>query len=253
LRKYITTAADFAYCVQCVHTLWKRISYEGEDIHANMLQELKACLASLADCMKAFVEQEVEELKAGKEEGEALVAAGPEVAAMTAKLGDMSKADFADNLLTLFKYGARNSKMDQERIQRIHDVTVELMAKCNTPAKVDSAGELAKSADQAPALQTVPEDVIQKAVQGAVEPLQKMVESLQSQLSAAQTELIKLSSQPVPTRVRLRAVSKGEDLDSEHNEGTQVAPVTIHGQVNEAATLIKAAHSTGGRPFLRKD
>jgi len=88
----------------------------------------------------------------------------------------------------LAKEGRRNNAADQERIQAMHDNSVELGADC-TPAQPDQS---AATADDAVGLARRIDDLA-KAV-------------------AAQGELLrKLAAQPAPAKYQLRTVEKGED------------------------------------------
>jgi hypothetical protein len=96
------------------------------------------------------------------------------------------EAAFTD---ALAKVGARNSGVDMARITKIHDMAVELGAACAPAEKLDNAGDLAKA-----------EGALQKLVADAVAPLQKLLDD--------QAKVIeKLSKQPAPARINLRAIA----------------------------------------------
>jgi hypothetical protein len=132
----------------------------------------------------------------------------------------------------LAKIGARNSGADSARIKKIHDMTVELGAACAPAEKKAATGDLAK----------LDEGALQKLVADAVAPLQKKLDD-----QAATME--KLSKQPAPARIALRAVSKVDDTDPNAVAKAATAPEPIKddlGDVHEAAGLIKSLHATGG-------
>lgn len=87
-----------------------------------------------------------------------------------------------------------------------------------------------------------PNDALQKMVADAVAPLQK-------QLDDAAALIKKLSEQPAPAKVSLRAVAKTEDTDTELKKREPETIVDSHGEKHEAASLIKSIHSTGGAPL----
>lgn len=88
-----------------------------------------------------------------------------------------------------------------------------------------------------------PEAALQKLVDDAIAPLQK-------QLGEAAALIKKLSEQPAPARVALRAVAKAEDLpDDPLKKNEPAAIVDSRGEKHEAASLIKSIHSTGGAPL----
>jgi hypothetical protein len=96
----------------------------------------------------------------------------------------------------------------------------------------------------APAAEAAPADDLQKLLDERLAPLTK-------QLTEAQAEIKRISEQPAPARVSLRAVSKQADVVAEHHVvSAEVKKVAdSKGVVNETATLIKAMHQQGGQPI----
>jgi hypothetical protein len=96
---------------------------------------------------------------------------------------------------------------------------------------------------EAATLQKLDDSVLQKMVADAVAPLQKALDD-------AAAKITKLEAQPAPSKIKLRAISKGEDfeLDLKKEEPTPIQDG--HGEQHEAAGLIKMAHKQGGSPLL---
>ena len=131
----------------------------------------------------------------------------------------------------LGKIGARHSAADKERIQAIHDHTAALGADCALGT------EKAAKADD---LQKVDEDTLQKLVAAAMEPLTK-------ELTEAKHKIEKLEAQPMPSRIKLRAVAKGEDYQETDDTQKSTQPIVDDlGEPHEVASLIKAMHQKGG-------
>ena len=142
----------------------------------------------------------------------------------------------------LAKVGARNSGADLGRIKKIHDMTVELGAACAPAAdKAAPDGDLAK----------VDTGALEKMVADAVTAA---TGSLSKALDDAKAQIAKLSAQPAPARIALRAVAKTEDTPTAEPLRKAVEPQPIVddlGDAHVAAGLIKSLHQTGGQP-LRK-
>jgi hypothetical protein len=130
------------------------------------------------------------------------------------------------------------------------------------------AGELAKAHESALAtlVKMLPAqaDAVRAALPAPAKPeptaLDKLLDErlapLTKQLDEAKAELKRLSEQPAPARVSLRAVAKAADvIDDPQAKPAEVEKIVdSKGVVNETASLIKALHQTGGRPItLRLD
>lgn len=135
---------------------------------------------------------------------------------------------------------------EAEKAQKAADLAKaeELAAKLGL--KLEKADKPA--ATDAEALQKMVSD----AVSAAAQPLQKALED-------ANQKIAKLEAQPAPTTVKLRAVSKADDLvdDDAVQKAKEIvekatAPIVDSaGTKHEAAGLIKGLHAYGGMP-LRK-
>lgn len=161
---------------------------------------------------------------------------------LIALLGDLVSVE-SERILAfdedeLRKIGARNNKGDKGRIQKMHDMAVELGADCSTE-KTD------KPAVEAPA----PESELTKAISAATAPIQDKLEKLLKENSEMATKLATIAAQPAAPRGILKVVSKQQDSRSAlKSEQAEVEPITARdGTVNDVATAIKAVHSTGGK------
>jgi len=145
----------------------------------------------------------------------------------------------------LRKIGRRFSGVSMQKMQAMHDSLVQLGVECSA-AKAEQGGELAKLASQtALALEKV------ALVQGHVQRLAQQNTQLQG-------ELTRIKAMPAPGKALLNAmaISKSQDLQdageaagalSEGAGARGVPPVLdAHGQVNDAASLIKMLHAKGG-------
>lgn len=134
----------------------------------------------------------------------------------------------------LTKVGARNNAADKNRINAIHNAAAELGADCPMTGKAAPAADLQK-------VDTGAE--LQKLLDEKLTPLQKLIEEQQAKIT-------KLEEQPAPSRIKLRAVSKGEDFLVDDGKKEEVAKVKdSHGDEHETASLIKAMHKQGGAPL----
>lgn len=112
--------------------------------------------------------------------------------------------------------------------------------------------KLAK-ADVAPDAAAALQKMVTDAVAASTEPLQKA-------LADATAKISKLEAQPAPSTIKLRAVSKADDVGDGGEAAAQAkeivekatAPIVdAKGDKHEAAGLIKGLHAFGGQP-LRK-
>ena len=178
------------------------------------------------------------------------------------KKGEKKEFPFkADGATDLEKAGARNSKKDADALQKAHDALNAAGARChkqyafdddtppgNKPPAMDKETDVGSNA--MPGAKAAPNDKAEPAgdlqkVEGERDELRKMVEALTKDV-----ELLK--AQPAAPRIRLRAVGKGEDLTTDLEKKDEVAPVKDdHGEVREAASVIKKLHQSGGAPLFK--
>jgi hypothetical protein len=111
--------------------------------------------------------------------------------------------------------------------------------------KLDATADLQKMVSEALALQKAEHDqAMKKLVDDAVAPLAKRLEE-------ADALIKKLGEQPAAASVKLRVLSKGEDVvDSPLAKKEPEAVVDSHGEKHEVAGLIKSLHRQGGVPLF---
>lgn len=261
LRKNLCQAGAMAYAIDSLHRIQECLEFEAfiEGDASPVSSQLKAAVATLCDILCAIVAEEKREFATGTE--------APHVVAMSERLGSLKKhyPGRYDALAVLVEK-AFPPKKDEEGGEakggegggnaaqgggneaqgggaeeaafaaKLHAVALKLGAKCDTgggaaPAKIET-GDLQK------ALQT-PEG--QAALEALVE---KVVAPVRAEL-----ELVK--SMPRPSKIRLRAVAKTEDVGDQSRQEVEKAVVkNADGSTNESASLIKQAHRQGGQPMF---
>lgn len=211
---------DLAYMVSSVE--WEEAA-EGDG--SGISARLRECMVEMGSILKDMVNEEVGELTGGDDtDGELSLA---EFSASVNGLAKLEKRAPA----VVEKAGARNSAKDQTAIQSMHDNAVALGADCGDAEKHEHGGTLSKFLEV--------NDQLAKALESNA--------TLAKDMTAMAERLVKLEKQPMPTRVSLRAVAKGEDVGDHVGKTLEVTPVTTGGEeVNEAATMIKMAHKQGG-------
>ena len=184
---------------------------EGQELSAP-LELLSTCIKVLRHALKATVDSI--NITDDSKDAVALMSS-----TLTKSIGEKPPT-MVDLVVTLIKAGARHSKTDFEKVQAIHDAATGLGADCSAEhGKAAGGGNLAKFEDLAKSLDT------------------------------ALARIKKLEDQPMPTRVVLRAIGKGEDLDQggPRDGSKETAPVKDPktGEVDVTATAIKKAHQQG--------
>ena len=189
-------------------------SGEAEDTPDQM-----AALLTAISNLKAFIASEIaEDSMASEDESQSSAEVGAAIA-------------MADSPADLAKVGKELSSKNLSKIQDLHDVCFSLGAKC-------AKGEDMAMADSA--------DDLHKA-QGVLHKLSELESSL-TQLRAdnaiLKAEVERISQLPAPSKALLRVFSKSDDTLAHQAP----APVVLDGggNINEAASLIKMIHQTGG-------
>lgn len=232
LRKSMYSCSYMAEAIASLMSLKTSAEYEAfyEGDSSGIAAKLGACIAMCGQVLIEMIQEEVTEAAANATAG----ADTSLVVELSTKAGNLAKFD-GDPVLALLKVGARNSAADKERLGKIHDLAVELGHDC-AAAKAAPGGDLAKG-------ETLAKAEVEKLLGEAVEPLKKALE-------AANGEIAKLKEQPAPARVSLRAVAKGDDLDTNAPAAAAPPPVVDdRGEVRPIATLIKSIHQSGGAPL----
>ncbi|MEE7504740.1 hypothetical protein [Methylobacterium mesophilicum] len=138
----------------------------------------------------------------------------------------------------LAKVGARNSRTDQERIQRMHDDACGLGATCGDAGKA-AGGDLAKGGD---AIEAVRAELAK--ITGQRDALQKTLTDEVLPQIAALAKMV--GDQPVPRHLVGRAVTKGSEGDSGASDIPSADAIRDHlakmSPEARADLLIKVSH-----------
>ena len=144
---------------------------------------------------------------------------------------DNSEAEKSDAAGDVAKAGRMISAANMEKLQAVHDACVGMGCKCDM-GKSDSDADIAKA------------DAIAK-----VADLESNLQKMTTERDTLKGELETLKKSPAPAKALLKAVTvaKSDDAsnsDAEPNEALIVKDA--HGNVNDAASLIKMIHQSGG-------
>ena len=187
---------------------------EGDD--SPLPGKLRDAVTSLGEILKEMVSEEVQEL------------------AQNPKTPDPYPSLYLAAEALLQKRGARHSAADLERVQKIHDLAIELGA-----MPMEGAEKAAASADLVKAAQ----------LQGDLAKAHTDIANLGGELQKALGRIEQLEQQPAPGKGAVRAVSKAAD-----GGGAELQPPEPvrdpSGQEAPVASLIKAVHAGGGRPLI---
>lgn len=200
LRKSVWDLSSFASAISSLAGIQQCLSYEAdyEKDGSGIPKELRAAIAGLVEIFLKTAAEEMGEMLATLPAGEIVtvdVASDPEVGVAIAQNAKAMEAT------TLAKRGARNSKADMGRLQKIHDYLVELGVACPK----DTAEKLAKAETDNATLNKVLADALP-----AIEQLKK--------------DITDLKSQPMPGGARLHVMEKG----GQPEQGKEVAnPETV--------------------------
>jgi hypothetical protein len=171
--------------------LFDKDSTEKHPEAAGQLANLAAVISNL----KAFIASEILEVQP--------TGGAPEMMMM------------AKAAMVIAKAGARNSKVDSEKVQNIHDHSVFLGADCSA-AKVDKGeGESMEKLEMEQALIKSNEQIA--ALEKNLGERDEKITGLEKTLADVTERLAKLEAQPAPGGPALKVVSKGDD-------GTVVKP-----------------------------
>jgi len=228
LAKGLYTVGSLTEIVMRLSDIVHSVKYEeaSEKDGSDLGARLSAAIGTIGDILVDMMAEEVKELLGENKEGESPVMALAESAKELVKMAD-------EKLDEMLKAGARNSMADMARLQKMHDHSVELGAKCHSE-KADT-GDMSKT-DSADDL---------KKLAGENSELKKSFAELEARL-------VKMESMPAPSKVVLRAVSKGDDSPLSNEVVQEIAPITKgDGTIDETATAFKKIHASGGRQIIK--
>jgi hypothetical protein len=219
LAKGMNSVSALAQILSGIAALQNTAEWESEQEgdHSPLPEQLRGAITSLGDILKDMVTEEVAEL-----------AANPSTPNPYPSLYLAAEA-------LLQKRGARHNKTDADRIQKIHDLSIELGAENGEgAAKATTSDDLAKS--------VMPlQDELRKA--------NEAVGQISDQLQKAVARIEQLEQQPAPAKGVLKAVSRTDD-DPAAAPPQDATVYTPSGQKSEVASLIKGVHMSGGRPLV---
>ena len=174
-------------------------------------------LKSVIDNLKAFIASEIKE---------------PDNSA------DSSLIAYAATTDDLNKSGAEISAKNKEKMQQIHDHAVSMGASCSQAEKAEEAEDLLKMQSENHDLRKQFQDLDTKYA------------DLKKSLHDTTLELELIKAEPAPAKMSLNdkgvTVTKTEDGGADSSLDDEVFVKDSKGNINEAATLIKLSHMSGG-------
>lgn len=253
VAKGMRDVAEFAAMLQALQWLADGARHERdwEGDSSTVPEQIDTAVQTLA---QVFLNMAVEELG----ELQPAVGGGTQMGQLTVlverseAMPQLKKFNDAVNVL---KAGARNSAQDADRLQKAHDLLVDLGVTCKAadPAadatKAEPVGEVAKAADTAaPDLQALSETVatLQKSFGTQTDELKKANETIAALQKA-------VGAQPSAPKAALHAVGKDGVAQTIQaaDEAAAIDPVFKQdGSVDELATAVKKVHVGGGRLTL---
>ena len=218
IAKNLYSVARLAEILEDLKGLAEWIEFEDgleEEKNSAIPDELKTIVLNLSNILNAKVQEEINEIVDELTEQTNLTTANKSII--------LNEED-------IIKAGSRNSKTDLEKIQKIHDLVLELGAVSPSNVKTVKAEEiddLAKTED------------IKKSLNDSIEKA--------AQLEKEKDELVKrvkeLEDLPQPRKASITSISKSQDFNE--REEVKVAPVMkSDGSIDETATLMKQALSS---------
>ncbi len=220
LAKGMNSVSALAQILSGIAALQNTAEWESEQEgdHSQIPEQLRSAITNLGDILKDMVTEEVAEL-----------AANPSTPNPYPSLYLAAEA-------LLQKRGARHSAADMERVQKIHDLALELGAKGDPAQKSANADELVKAE-------------VGVRADGDLRKANEAIGSLTTELQKALTRIEQLELQPAAAKGVLKSIGKSEDNPAASPEQPPVV-YTPSGQKSEVASLIKGLHLSGGRPLV---
>ena len=218
LKKYAGESIRDAGCaidaLSSIYYLYSKELTESEE-NAEQISSLKTVI----DNLKAFISSEIQEPDDDSD--------GLNVFGYAATTDDLNKS------------GAEISAKNKEKMQQIHDHAVSMGASCSSSEKAEGS-----------------DDELQK-IQGENLDLKKQFQDLDTKYADLQKSLHKttlelelIKAEPAPAKMSLNdkgvTVTKTEDGGADSSLDDKVFVKDSKGNINEAATLIKLSHMSGG-------
>lgn len=226
---------------------WER---DAENDKSAVPEQLASCVNALCAVLIAMVQEESAELVANLPTS--AVTPLDQLTAVIANCEAAPQLKKFNDAVNVLKAGARNSAEDADRLQKAHDLLVDLGVACKAadPAadatKAEPAGEVAKTA-VAPDLQALSETVatLQKSFGAQSDELKKAHETIAALQKA-------VGARPADPKAALFAVGKDGVADTIVSAAEEKIDAVLKqdGTVDELATAIKKVHVGGGRLTL---
>ena len=216
LKKYAGESIRDAGCaIDALSSIYYLYSKELSETAENPDQV--EALKSVIDNLKAFIASEIKEPDNS---------AGSDIFTYAATTDDLHKA------------GAEISAKNKEKMQQIHDHAVSMGASCSSAAKAEGAEDLLKMQSENHDLRKQFQDLDTKYA------------DLKKSLHDTTLELELIKAEPAPAKMSLNdkgvTVTKTEDGGADSSLDDKVFVKDSKGNINEAATLIKLSHMSGG-------
>jgi hypothetical protein len=174
--------------------------------------------------------------------------------------GDM--VVFIDELskgISLAKAGAKYSKETKAVLADVHKAMKDCCAKMDGMGydkDDDKQGDDDKDkaaaievAKAEPAVEISKTESPDELLKGELAKRDEKIETLVKTVSTLEAQVQVLNAQPLPGKALLKAIGKGEDIVVADKD-PEIKPILkADGSVDDVATLIKAAHATGGKKF----
>lgn len=177
VQKGMWDVAQLASLIEQVNCIKASAEFEAivEGDNSTLPAKLKKAVITLSSILKDMVVEETKELTAD-----------------TTESNEVVPVAYAENAEDIEKAGARNSRSDNDRIQKMHDLSMELGASCGgaDSAKTDLAADISKLDD-----------------------LQKSISKLEQEKQDLQKRVDELEALPKPPKGALKSVEKGQDIN----------------------------------------
>lgn len=237
VEKGMWNVQDFAAALQelayiCMCAEWDKQS-EGDD--SPIPAQLRDWIGQGVQIFKDMAAEELDEMMSllREQSGEVMMAA--------AKAGELEKADEAD----LTKAGAKYSAETKKSLQAVHKSAKDCVD------RLESMGIIDKDGGGDDDVESAATGDLNKLESNTIEVIQKFTkenENTADLLNKMAARITELESLPTIGKAFLKSVSKSDDIGDTIETVTPIKK--SDGTVDEATTLIKGIHKSGGKPLL---
>ena len=224
LKKYLGEQNhDAGWAIDALNTIYALYSKELSETKQSPDQI--TALKDVIEGLKTFIASEIKE--------------PDDLSGMGVPVPAQDNITYAAKTDDILKAGAEISAKNKERAQAIHDHAVSLGASCSPDTeKSEGSDDLRKVQSE--------NDDLKKQFQD----LDTAHTDLKKTLHETTLELEKIKSEPVAPKVSLNdkgvTITKEQDGRTEGSLNDEIFVKDAHGNINEAATLIKLSHMNGG-------